>query len=158
MGLQKATFGAGCFWHVEEEFRKIHGVIKTSVGYMGGEKINPTYEEVCTGKTGHAEVLQLEYDSKKVSYKKLLDVFWELHNPTTLNRQGFDIGTQYRSAIFYHDEEQKKIANESKEKIRSSKYKNKKIVTEIIPASDFYMAEGYHQRYLEKKGMKTCGL
>ena len=158
MMLQKAAFGAGCFWHVEEEFRKIYGVVKTSVGYMGGKKRNPTYEDVCTGKTGHAEVLQIEYNAKKVSYEKLLDVFWSLHNPTTLNRQGFDIGTQYRSAIFYHNEGQKKIANKSREKLQSSKYKNKKIVTEIISASEFYKAEEYHQRYLEKKGMKNCSL
>jgi|SRR3989338_7034801 len=158
MMLQKAAFGAGCFWHVEEEFRKIYGVVKTSVGYMGGKKRNPTYEDVCTGKTGHAEVLQIEYNAKKVSYEKLLDVFWSLHNPTTLNRQGFDIGTQYRSAIFYHNEGQKKIANKSREKLQSSKYKNKKIITEIIPASEFYKAEEYHQRYLEKKGMKNCSL
>ena len=121
MMLQKAAFGAGCFWHVEEEFRKIYGVVKTCVGYMGGKKRNPTYEDVCTGKTGHAEVLQIEYNAKKVSYEKLLDVFWSLHNPTTLNRQGFDIGTQYRSAIFYHNEGQKKIANKSREKLQSSK-------------------------------------
>ncbi|MFS1512461.1 peptide-methionine (S)-S-oxide reductase MsrA [Chengkuizengella sp. SCS-71B] len=154
--MEKATFGAGCFWGVEATFQKIKGVSKTEVGYLGGTKGNPTYQEVCTGDTGHAEVVQLEFDPNIVSYEALLEVFWENHNPTTLNRQGPDIGTQYRSAIFYHSEEQKETADQSKqEKQNSGKYK-KEIVTEITPASTFYKAEEYHQKYLEKKGLDSC--
>jgi peptide-methionine (S)-S-oxide reductase len=152
--MKKATFGAGCFWHVEETFRKVKEIMKTEVGYMGGEMENPTYEDVCTDKTGHAEVCQLEYDEAKVSYDELLDIFWEMHDPTQLNKQGLDVGTQYRSMIFYHDKEQMKKAFASKEK-QQDKFKGK-IVTEIVPAKTFYKAEEYHQKYLQKKGLKTC--
>ena len=152
--LEKATFGAGCFWHIEEEFKKLNGVILTSVGFMGGNLKNPSYKDVCTGKTGHAEVVHLEYDSKVISYEKLLEVFWNIHDPTTLNKQGPDIGTQYRSVIFFHNEEQEKTANASKAKLESSgKFKNK-VVTDIKPAQDFYKAEEYHQQYFEKQ--KKC--
>ena len=146
MSMEKALFGAGCFWGIEAEFSKIPGVISTACGYSGGDFINPTYEDVCTGKTGHAEVVQIEYDSQKVSYEQLLKVFWEIHDPTTLNRQGPDIGTQYRSAVFYYSPEQEKIARESKSKI-------KKATTEIAEAKEFYKAEEYHQKYFEKKGI-----
>ena len=151
--LKKATFGAGCFWHIEEEFKKVKGATSTSVGFMGGDLKNSSYKDVCTGKTGHAEVINLEYDPKIVSYEKLLEVFWNIHDPTTLNRQGPDIGTQYRSVIFFYDEAQEKTARASKEKLeKSGKFKSK-IVTEIIPAKDFYKAEEYHQRYFEKQGI-----
>ena len=153
---EKATFGAGCFWHVESAFRKVKGVLNTAAGYMGGALKNPTYEEVCTDKTGHAEVVQVEYDSSKVSYEGLLDVFWKIHDPTQLNRQGPDTGTQYKTAIFYHNEKQKISAIASKEKLEKSGKYNKLIVTEIVPASTFYRAEEYHQRYLEKRGLKVC--
>ena len=147
---EKATFGAGCFWHVEETFSKVKGVLSTFVGFMGGTLQNPSYKQVCTGTTGHAEVVHLEFDPDIVSYDELLNIFWDLHDPTTLNRQGPDIGTQYRSAIFYHNEEQKETAKSSKEKLeKSGKYKGK-TVTEIISASEFYKAEEYHQRYFEK--------
>ena len=153
---QLATFAAGCFWGVEETFRHVKGVVNTAVGYMGGNMRNPTYENVCSDETGHAEAVQVEYDPSKVSYEKLLDVFWENHDPTQMNRQGPDVGTQYRSAVFYHNSEQKKAAIESKQKLeKSGKYK-KAIATEIIPAKEFYRAEEYHQRYLEKRGAKTC--
>ena len=152
--LEKATFGAGCFWHIEEEFKKFNGVIFTSVGFMGGDFKNPSYKDVCTGKTGHAEVVHLEYDPKVISYEKLLEVFWNIHDPTTLNKQGPDIGTQYRSAIFFHNEEQEKTATESKIKLeKSGKLKNK-IVTETKSAQAFYIAEEYHQQYFEKQ--KRC--
>lgn len=154
--MYKATFGAGCFWHVEESFRKVKGVISTTVGYMGGTLKNPTYKDVCSDKTGHAEVVQIEYEPSKVPYEELLDIFWSIHEPTTLNRQGPDVGTQYKSVIFYHNEEQKNAAIKSKEELQKSrKYKNK-IVTEIKPASEFYRAEEYHQMYLEKRGLKVC--
>tara|TARA_B100000959_G_C14429879_1_gene398105 strand:- start:20 stop:475 length:456 start_codon:yes stop_codon:yes gene_type:complete len=147
--MDKALFGAGCFWGVEECFRKINGVISTQVGYSGGDTQNPTYHDVCGSKTGHAEVLKIEFDSYIISYKKLLDYFWECHDPTTLNMQGPDIGSQYRSVIFYFSEEQKKIAEESK--IRNQmKFKNK-IVTEIRKIDTFYLAEDYHQRFLQKR-------
>lgn len=159
----KATFGAGCFWGVEDAFSKVPGVISTQVGYAGGDfpaeggsasgGKNPTYKDVCSGKTGHAEVVQITYDPKAVSYEKLLEVFWEIHDPTTLNRQGPDVGTQYRSVIFFHTPEQEKIANESKEKLeKSTRYKNK-IVTKIDEAKEFHKAEEYHQKYLEKLGV-----
>ena len=147
--METATFGAGCFWGVEYAFQKLDGIEKTTVGYMGGTLKNPTYEDVCTNKTGHAEVLRIMYDPLKISYEKLLDRFWEIHDPTELNRQGPDIGTQYRSVIFYYDESQRKIAEKSKE--NQQKKINKEIVTEITPASEFYPAEEYHQKYLEKK-------
>ena len=148
----KATFGAGCFWHVEDLLDKTKGVKSTAVGYIGGQLPNPTYEEVCTDKTGHAEAVEVEYDPDEISYQELLDVFWNNHNPTTLNRQGPDVGVQYRSAIFYHDEEQKKIAEKSKQALeQSGKYANP-IVTEIVPAPLFYKAEEYHQKYFKKHG------
>ena len=154
--LEKATFGAGCFWHIEEEFKKIKGVISTSVGFMGGDLKNPSYKDVCTGKTRHAEVVHLEYDTKVVSYEKLLEVFWNIHDPTTLNRQGPDIGTQYRSAILFHSKEQEEMAKSSKEKLENSGKVKNKIVTEIVPAKEFYKAEEYHQQYFEKQ--KRCML
>ncbi len=151
-----ATFGAGCFWGVEAAYRQIKGVVSTAAGYMGGKFDNPSYEDVCTDETGHAEVVQVEFDPSKVSYEKLLEVFWNSHNPTQLNRQGPDVGTQYRSVIFYHNQEQKKTASASKEKIEKSKKFSKPIMTEIVPASAFYRAEEYHQQYLEKRGLSTC--
>lgn len=153
-----ATFGAGCFWGVEETFRKLPGVIDTEVGYMGGNKENPTYEEVCTDTTGHAEVVKIEYNPEEISYAQLLEVFWNNHNPTTLNRQGPDVGTQYRSVIFYYTEEQKRLAEASKKELdESGRYKNP-IVTEIVPADTFWRAEEYHQRYLQKRGLDSCQL
>ncbi|HSB50095.1 MAG TPA: peptide-methionine (S)-S-oxide reductase MsrA [Nitrosopumilaceae archaeon] len=151
----KATFAAGCFWHVEELFSKVKGVTLTSVGYTGGHLENPRYEDVCTDKTGHAEAIQIEYDPNQVSYEDLLKVFWENHDPTTLNRQGPDIGTQYRSAIFFHDSEQEKTATRSKEKLQNSNQFDREIVTQIVPAKTFYRAEEYHQRYFEKNNV-TC--
>ncbi len=149
----KATFGAGCFWHVEAIFRKLNGVQDVMAGYTGGNLENPTYEDVCSDKTGHAEAVQVDYDSSKISYDELLRVFWENHNPTTLNRQGFDVGTQYRSVIFFHDSNQEETAKKSKENLeKSGKYENP-IVTQIVPAERFYKAEEYHQRYFEKQGM-----
>jgi peptide-methionine (S)-S-oxide reductase len=154
--MQKATFAAGCFWGVEAEFRQIKGVKQTTVGYSGGTTESPGYRDVCSGMTGHAEAVEVEYDPAEVSYDELLKVFWENHDPTTLNRQGPDVGTQYRSAIFYHDEAQRAAALESKEKLASSgRYRNP-IVTEITPAAEFYRAEEYHQQYLEKRGLATC--
>jgi len=149
----KATFGAGCFWHVEDLLSKTKGVKSTKVGYIGGQLPNPTYEEVCTDKTGHAEAVEVEYDPDEISYEELLDVFWNNHNPTTLNRQGPDIGIQYRSAIFYHDDEQKEIAEKSKQILdKSRKYENP-IVTEIVSSPTFYSAEEYHQKYFKKHGL-----
>ncbi len=154
--MQKATFGAGCFWGVEAAFRRIKGVTSTEVGYLGGSYENPSYRDVCTGRTGHAEVVEVEYDPSAVSYADLLTVFWENHDPTQLNRQGPDIGTQYRSAIFFHTPEQETAALESKENLqRGGRYK-RPIVTEITPASTFYRAEEYHQQYLEKRGLASC--
>jgi len=154
--MEKATFGAGCFWHVEEAFRRLPGILSTTVGYTGGTLKNPTYEDVCTDKTGHAEVVELTYDPQKITYDQLLKVFWEIHDPTTKNRQGPDVGTQYRSAIFYHSMEQKEHAEQSKNDLeQSGKYK-KKIVTEITKAPVFYPAEEYHQHYLEKNGLAAC--
>ena len=146
--MQKATFAAGCFWGVEAAFQKIDGVKDTKVGYAGGFTKNPTYKEVCINKTGHAEVVQITYESKEVSYEKLLEIFWSIHDPTQLNRQGPDVGSQYRSAIFYHDEKQKKIAEKSRDD-QQQKY-DKKIATEISPLKEFYLAEEYHQNYFEK--------
>jgi len=148
----KATFGAGCFWHVEDLLHKTKGVKSTAVGYIGGQLPNPTYEEVCTDKTGHAEAVEVDYDPDKISYKELLDVFWANHNPTTLNRQGPDVGIQYRSAIFYHNEKQKEIAENSKESLEKSGKYDSPIVTEIVPATTFYKAEEYHQKYFKKHG------
>jgi peptide-methionine (S)-S-oxide reductase len=151
--MEKATFGAGCFWGVEAAIRKIEGVASTTVGYAGGSFKDPTYEDVCSGKTGHAEVVQVEYDPSKVSYEELLRVFWNIHDPTTLNRQGPDIGTQYRSAVFFHNPEQEAAATASKQKLQSSGRYRKSIVTEIMPALEFYRAEDYHQQYFEKCGI-----
>jgi len=153
MVTQIATFGMGCFWGAEEVFRKVKGVVSTAVGYIGGWLKNPTYEDVCTDRTEHAEVVQVEYDPSKISYKELLDVFWENHDPTTLNRQGPDRGTQYRSVIFFHNKEQEDEARKSKEALERSK---KPIVTEIMLASTFYRAEEYHQKYFQKKGFSSC--
>jgi peptide-methionine (S)-S-oxide reductase len=154
--MEKATFAAGCFWGVEDTFRHTQGVKDVIVGYTGGLTANPTYEDVCTGRTGHAEAVLVEYDPSQVTYEELLDVFWNNHNPTTPNRQGPDVGTQYRSAIFTHSPEQETTARASKERFdSSSKYRNP-VVTEIVPASTFYRAEEYHQRYFEKRGISHC--
>ena len=154
--VEKAAFGAGCCWGVEAAFRQIKGVVSTQVGYMGGKMKNPTYEDVCTDETGHAEVVEITYDPKRVSYEKLLEVFWQNHDPTQVNRQGPDVGTQYRTMIFYHNEGQKKVAIATKEKLEKSRKYNKPIMTKIVPASTFYKAEEYHQQYLEKRGLSTC--
>ena len=154
--VEKATFAAGCFWGVEAAFRQVKGVTQTAVGYSGGKTKNPSYEDVCTDRTGHAEVVQVEFDPAKVSYEKLLDVFWENHDPTTINRQGPDIGTQYRSAIFFHTPEQETAARASKAKLERAGRFKRPIVTEIVPAAEFYRAEEYHQQYLEKRGLSTC--
>jgi peptide-methionine (S)-S-oxide reductase len=156
--MEKATFGAGCFWGVEAAFRQVKGVVSTEVGYMGGWLKSPTYRDVCSGQTGHAEVMQMEYDPSQVSYDELLDVFWEIHDPTQSNRQGPDVGTQYRSVIFVRSAEQEAVARSSKERLQNSGRFDKKIVTEIVPASQFGRAEEYHQQYLEKRGVKSCGL
>ena len=148
--IETATFGAGCFWGVEASFQKIKGVTKTTVGYMGGNLKNPTYEDVCTNKTGHAEVVQVKFDNSKISYDELLEVFWDIHDPTQKNRQGVDIGSQYRSVIFYHNMEQKSIAEKSKAKLNQLNIFKKPIVTEITEAREFYKAEEYHQDYLNK--------
>jgi len=151
-GLEKATFAAGCFWGIEEAFRQVKGVVATAVGYSGGHFEKPTYEQVCTLNTGHAEAIRVIFDPKVVSYNELLEVFWKVHDPTTKDRQGPDVGKQYRSAIFYHSEEQKAAALASKEELEKSEAFKNPIVTEIVPVSDFYMAEDYHQQYFEKKG------
>jgi len=153
---EKATFGAGCFWGVEVAFRNVEGVIDAAVGYQGGTLENPSYEDVCSGTTGHAEVVEVEFDPSRVSYDALLDVFWDNHNPTQLNRQGPDVGSQYRSAIFYHSPEQKEVAGSSKLRLDESGRYGKPAVTLIEPASPFYRAEEYHQRYLEKRGLASC--
>ncbi|MDO6592732.1 peptide-methionine (S)-S-oxide reductase MsrA [Neptuniibacter sp. 1_MG-2023] len=153
-----ATFAAGCFWGIELHFSKLPGVTSTAVGYMGGHNSNPSYQDVCTGDTNHAEVVQVTFDRQETSYEELLNAFWSAHNPTTLNRQGPDIGTQYRSAIFYHNEEQKRFAELSKEKLDNSGLLPSKIVTAIVPAETFWPAEEYHQKYLEKRGMGGCGI
>jgi peptide-methionine (S)-S-oxide reductase len=154
--MEKATFAAGCFWGVEEDFRTVKGVLKTTVGYSGGTLENPTYEDVCTDRTGHAEVVLVEFDPAQVSYEQLLDVFWDAHDPTTLNRQGPDTGKQYRSAIFYHTPEQKATAEASKERLSKSGRFKRPIVTEITAAAPFYPAEEYHQQYLLKRGEASC--
>ena len=154
--MESATFGAGCFWGVEESFRQVPGVIDTAVGYLGGHTEDPTYQDVCTDETGHAEVVQVTYDPAKVRYEQLLDIFWSAHDPTTLNRQGPDVGTQYRSAIFFHSPEQEHLARASKERMRTSGKFPRPIVTEITPASTFYRAEEYHQKYLAKRGVSHC--
>jgi len=155
---QKATFAAGCFWGVEAAFKNVPGVVSTVVGYTGGHKENPTYRQVCSGRTGHAEAVQVRYDPTKVSYEQLLEVFWGIHDPTTLNRQGPDVGSQYRSAIFYHNEKQRAAAEALKKRLEKSGKFNKPIVTEIVPAAKFYRAEEYHQRYFEKHGGVACHL
>ena len=154
--MAKATFAAGCFWGVEATFRQLPGVISTRVGYIGGNTTNPTYKEVCTDTTGHAEAVEVDYDPAKTSYDQLLNVFWENHDPTQLNRQGPDWGKQYRSAIFFHSPEQERDAKASKEKLEKSHRFSKPIVTQIVPAVTFYQAEDYHQQYLEKKGLASC--
>ena len=154
--MAKATFGAGCFWGVEEEFRKIPGVRDTAVGYSGGTLANPTYEDVCTDRTGHAEVVEVDYDPQQVPYETLLDTFWSGHNPTQLNRQGPDVGTQYRSVIFFHTPEQEAAARASKERLEKSGRFPRPIVTQIVPAEPFWRAEEYHQRYFEKRGGGSC--
>ena len=154
MSLEKATFGAGCFWGVEASFREIPGVVDAAAGYEGGTMDNPTYQDVCTDDTGHAEVVEVTYDPAKVSYETLVEHFWKMHNPTTRNRQGPDIGTQYRSVIFTHSPEQERIAAESKAKAQAN-FKSP-IVTEIVPAKTFYRAEEYHQQYLAKRGLRHC--
>ncbi len=153
---EKATFGAGCFWGVEVAFRNVEGVRDAAVGYAGGSLENPTYQDVCSGSTGHAEVVEVEFDPAAVSYDALLDVFWDNHDPTQLNRQGPDVGTQYRSAIFYHSPEQKAAAEASVRRLDESGRYGKPAVTVIEPASPFYRAEEYHQRYLEKRGLASC--
>jgi peptide-methionine (S)-S-oxide reductase len=156
MTTEIATFAAGCFWGVEAAFSQVRGVLSTKVGYTGGRTVNPSYEEVSSGRTGHAEAVEITFDPKVVTYGELVETFWSIHDPTQLNRQGPDFGTNYRSAIFYHSEDQKKVAEASREKAQGSgRFGKKKIVTEIVPASAFYPAEEYHQKYFEKHG-KTC--
>jgi peptide-methionine (S)-S-oxide reductase len=151
--MAKATFAAGCFWGVESAFRDVEGVVATAVGYTGGQTPNPTYKQVCSDRTGHAEAVLVEYDPSKVTYERLLDVFWEVHDPTQLNRQGWDVGSQYRSAIFVHDAAQEAAAKASRERLAASGRFRRPIVTEVAPAGEFHMAEDYHQQYFEKRGM-----
>ena len=151
-----ATFGAGCFWGVELRFSELDGVLSTDVGYMGGQLDEPTYQQVCTDTTGHAEVVQISYDPTKISYEQLLSCFWQWHDPTTLNRQGPDVGTQYRSAIFYHDEAQLALAQQSIKELDLSGVFSRPIVTSLEPAATFWRAEEYHQDYLKKRGMSAC--
>ncbi len=154
--MQKATFAAGCFWGVEAAFRKVKGVVSTRVGYTGGTTLQPTYKQVCSGTTHHAEAVEVTYNPTIVSYRQLLNIFWTCHNPTTLNRQGLDIGTQYRSAIFYHTLQQQKEALASQKALAVAHIYTKPIVTAIVKAKKFYPAEEYHQQYLEKKGLESC--
>ena len=156
MNSQTANFGAGCFWGVEAVFRQVKGVKDTTVGYMGGDMENPTYEDVCSGKTGHAEVVRVRFDISEVSYKDLLDVFWESHCPTQLNRQGADVGTQYRSVVFYENDEQRRLAEHSKKELSQSGKYTESIVTAIEKAGKFNKAEKYHQQYLEKRDQAIC--
>ena len=151
---EKATFAAGCFWKPEYLFRQVDGVTATSVGYMGGDAANPSYEEVCTGRTGHAEVVDVEYDPARISYEDLLDIFWQCHDPTQLNRQGPDIGTQYRSAVFAHDDKQAAAAKAARDKLLDSG----RVVTEIVQAGDYWPAEDYHQQYVEKSRQGRFGV
>jgi len=154
-----AVFGAGCFWGVESSFRAVEGVVDVAVGYAGGDVAKPSYRQVCTGKTGHAEVVQVEYDPARVTFAQLVEVFWQIHDPTTLNRQGPDFGTQYRSVIFYSDEDERKAAEESKQRLDKSGQLGRPVVTQIVPAAEFYRAEEYHQRYYERMGIApTCGI
>lgn len=152
-GMQKATFAAGCFWGVEETFRTTKGVTNTSVGYTGGHTEDPTYRQVCNGNTGHAEAVRVEFDPAVVTYDQLLDVFWKLHDPTQVNRQGPDVGSQYRSAVFYHSPEQKLAAERSKQKLEESGEYSRPVATEIVEAGPYYLAEDYHQQYLKKRGL-----
>lgn len=154
--MEKVTFAAGCFWGVEADFRRVKGVVSTRVGYTGGRFEDPTYEDVCSDETGHAEAVEVEFDPAKISYQDLLAIFWECHDPTTLNRQGPDVGTQYRSAIFYHSPAQQAAAIASKEDLQQSGRCRGPIVTQIVPVSTFYPAEDYHQQYLEKRGLAHC--
>jgi peptide-methionine (S)-S-oxide reductase len=154
--MERAFFAAGCFWGVEAAFRQVDGVVETAVGYSGGRTENPSYQEVCTDRTGHAETICVEFDPAKVTYEQLLDVFWHIHDPTTRNRQGPDVGTQYRSAIFYLSPEQKRAAEASREKLATRGGLKRPIVTQIAPAGPFYRAEEYHQRYFEKNGPGGC--
>jgi len=154
--MEKATFGAGCFWGVEEAFRKIPGVITTAVGYAGGSLDSPSYEDVCTDETGHAEVVEVDFDSDKVTYEQLLKAFFGIHDPTTLNRQGPDIGSQYRSVVFYHSKEQQEKATDLKNKLNAKGHFKHPIVTEISPAKTFWRAEEYHQQYFHKRGLPSC--
>ncbi len=154
--MEKATFAAGCFWGVEAAFRQTHGVKNTAVGYTGGQTPNPTYEQVCTDRTGHAEAVEVEFDPAEISYDELLNVFWQNHDPTQLNRQGPDYGSQYRTAIFVHTPAQQKAAQAAKERLAASGKHSRPIVTEIVPAETFYRAEEYHQQYLEKRGQASC--
>ncbi len=154
--MKTAIFGAGCFWGIEETFHEIDGVISTAVGYSGGHFENPTYKDVCSGDTGHAEVVHLQFDDTKVSYKDLLDTFWKIHDPTTLNRQGPDVGTQYRSVIFFHDAEQEALARESLAHQETSGKYTRPIITEIVAESTFFRAEEYHQQYFKKRGSAQC--
>ena len=154
--MAKATFGAGCFWGVEVAFRNVPGVQDAVVGYSGGQTENPTYKDVCSGRTGHAEAVEVEYDPSAVSYDDLLKVFWENHDPTQVNRQGPDVGEQYRSVIFFHTPEQQAAALASKEALDKAGRYRKPIATQVVPAAPFYRAEDYHQRYLEKRGLATC--
>jgi peptide-methionine (S)-S-oxide reductase len=156
--MAKAIFAAGCFWGVEDAFRQVKGVTSTTVGYIGGHTKNPTYKEVCTDTTGHAEAVEVEFDPAQVSYRELLAVFFQSHDPTQLNRQGPDYGKQYRSAIFYQDAEQEAAARESKEALDKAGVFKRPIVTQIVPASEFYRAEDYHQQYFEKQGIRSCHL
>ncbi len=156
--METATFGAGCFWGVEARFRQVPGVLDTAVGFMGGSKDNPSYQEVCTDRTGHAEVVQVTFDPATVTYVQLLKVFWEVHDPTQLNRQGPDVGTQYRSAIFFHNEQQKTAAEAALRELEASGAYTEPVATEIVPAGTFWRAEEYHQRYLEKRGLGRCHL
>lgn len=155
-GTEKATFGAGCFWGVEAAFRQVPGVVSTAVGYEGGHLDEPTYKDVCTDGTGHAEVVEVEYDPARARYEDLLAVFWDNHDPTTPNRQGPDVGTQYRSAIFFHSPAQEAAARASKETLVGNGRFRRPIVTQIVPATTFWRAEEYHQQYLEKRGLATC--
>lgn len=153
---EKATFGAGCFWGVEAAFRSVPGVVSTQVGYAGGHTKSPTYQDVCTDRTGHAEVVEVEYDPAQVSYERLLDVFWAAHDPTQLNRQGPDVGTQYRSVIFCHTPAQQEAARASKARLEASGRYARPVVTRIEAAGEFWRAEDYHQQYLEKRGLSRC--
>jgi peptide-methionine (S)-S-oxide reductase len=151
---EKATFGAGCFWKPEHVFRQVDGVVSTSVGYMGGDTNNPSYEQVCTGRTGHVEVVQVEYDPARISYDELLDIFWQSHDPSQHNRQGPDVGSQYRSAVFTHDAVQEQVAEASRKKVESAG----KVATEVTPAADYWPAEDYHQQYVEKNQRNRFGM